>query len=122
MKKVTEEQGEQLNLIKQVFDDKKATINGRDYEFKKMTHSERLVVFAYTTEVQFLMGGGNFGFLASDDFKRIMSIIESHVTVNRSLLSKSPDHWDEHPEDYMMFVPMALAVIGYPFGAGNATS
>lgn len=108
-----------LGQIKAVFEDGVATINGRDYVFTKATHKKRLKVFSYFTGIKGMIEKQDFSFMGNDDFDAVMDIIENLVTFDNSLLSKRPQHWDEYPQDYMMFVTTALGVISYPFLQGG---
>lgn len=101
--------------LKAVYEDGYADINGRRYEFAKMRHEKRKSVFAYFTSIQAQMQVGNFSFLDTAEFNRVFKIICDHVTFDGSALSKLPDHWDDYPQDFMMFATAAMGVISYPF-------
>lgn len=105
--------------IKAVYDDGVATVNGRDYVFTKATHKKRLKVFSYFTGVREQISKQDFSFMGDDDYERIEGIISDLVTVDGSLLSKKPNHWNEYPQDYMVFITTALMVISYPFLQGE---
>lgn len=109
-------------MIKAVYNDGEAEINGRAYQFVKMTHKNRRKVFAFYTRIQRLMQIQDFSFLDWPDFEPVEMAINNAVTFEGSLISKLPTHWDEHPEDYIMFITTALPVISYPFLAGNGTA
>lgn len=106
---------EAMAQLKAVHDDGYADINGRRYEFAKMRHGNRTSVFAYYTSIQGHMNARNFSFLDTPDFKRVFKIICEHVTFDGSVLSKLPDHWDDYPQDFVMFAASAMGVISYPF-------
>jgi len=109
---------EALLQIKAVYDDGKATINGRDYTFNKMMFGERRAVFAYTSSVQNRLSTGDFSFLDEPKFKHIEDIINRNVTLDGMTLSKK-NPFEEHVEDYVMFISTALGVISYPFLNGD---
>jgi len=106
---------EALDQLKQVFDDGVATINERDYSFTVMTHSERVKVFSYFSAIQSMIQHGNFEFLDDAKYKEVEKTISGRVTFDGMQLSKLPKHFEEYPEDYLMFVTTALGVISYPF-------
>ena len=63
--------------------------------------------------------------LDTAEFNRVFKIICDHVTFDGSSLSKLPDHWDDYPQDFMMFTTAAMGVMSYPFlpeSAGGSTS
>lgn len=107
-----------LEQIKKVYEDGVATINGRDYEFKVMTFSERRAVFAYTSSINHLLQKGDYSFLNSDEFKKIEKIINRCVSFENESLSKI-NIFDKFPEDYILFISTALNVICYPFLKGS---
>ena len=111
-------------MIKAIIDDDgKAEINGRTYQFVKMTHKKRRRVFAYYTHVKASVQVGDLWFLDSPEFETVEEAINEAVMFDGSLLSKiSEKHWDEYPEDYMTFFSTAMGVISYPFLSENATS
>lgn len=108
-------------MLKAVYDDGFAEINGTKYTFTKMTHKERRSVCAYYTTVSPLIQSQQYGFMDTPEFERVEKIIEGHVTIDGSALSKLPEHWDRNPGDYLMFITTALGVISYPFFAGGRT-
>ena len=117
----TEEQKESAkDLVRRVFEDGTAEINGRDYTFTKMRHKARRSVFAFYTTVANEVNSGSLGFLDSPRFEVIEGVINDHVLFDNELLSKRPDHWDQYPSDYVKFISIALAVISYPFTEGSA--
>jgi hypothetical protein len=109
-------------LIKECFKDQQATINERNYDFKKMNHFNRIEVFSFIGTLQRETNAGSMAFLATDDYRKAFKVIEDHVAVDGALLSKSPAHWNDFPEDYMTFVMLAFSVISYPFMKGSHTS
>lgn len=114
-----------MSQLKAVYDDGYAEINGRRYEFAKMRHEKRKAVFAYYTSIQAQMQVGSFAFMDTPQFNHVFKVICEHVTFNDSVLSKLPDHWDEYPQDFMMFTTAAMGVMSYPFlpeSAGGSTS
>lgn len=104
-----------LGMMKAVYDDGEAEINGRTYQFLKMKHKKRRKVFAFFSRIQGMIAANDFSFMDSPDFEPVEAVIEDAVMIDNSLLSKLEDHWDRHPEDYIMFVITALGAISYPF-------
>lgn len=113
---------QQAALIKQCHEDGSAEIGGNKYEFHKMAHKQRRTVFSYLTHIKPDLEREDFWFIDTPDFERVEAVINNSVTVNGTLLSKKDGHWDEHPEDYLRFITIALAVISYPFLKGGLTS
>lgn len=111
-------QKQALAQIKAVYDEGVATVNGRDYVFTKATHKKRLKVFSYFTGVREQMSKQDFSFMGDEGYDRIEEIVSELVTFEGSLLSKKPNHWNEYPQDYMIFMTTALGVISYPFLQG----
>lgn len=116
-----DQQAQAMSMIKAVYDDGEADINGRAYTFTKMVHKERRKVFAFFTKIQKDVNQGNLWFLESPEFQDVEAIIERRITFNGSALSKLPTHWDLYPEDYVVLIQTALGVISYPFLPVSAT-
>jgi len=108
-------------ILKAVYDDGFAEINGRKYVFNKTTHKKRLKVFAFFTSVQHLMSNGNFSFMDGEEFDSVVDVIGGVVSIDNELLIKKKFHWEEYPEDYLKFITTALGVISYPFLDVNGT-
>jgi len=114
-----------MNQLKAVYEDGYAEINGRRYEFAKMRHEKRKAVFAYFTSIQSQMQVNNFAFMDTPQFNHVFKIISEHVTFEGSVLTKLPDHWDDYPQDFMLFATSSMGVISYPFlpeSAGGSVS
>lgn len=108
-------------MIKAVYDDGVATINGRDYTFTKMVHKQRRKVFAFMTKVQDMMARGDMSFLDWEEFEKVEQVINNVVLFNGSALSKLDTHWESYAEDYVPFVTTAMGVISYPFLSASHT-
>lgn len=119
---MTPEQQAAHQMIKAVYEDKCAEINGREYRFTEMVHKERRSVFTYATSVQRKLESGDLSFMDSPEFERIEGIIEKRVTYNNSMLCRIDGHWDKYPEDYIPFITTAMSVISYPFMRGGPTA
>ena len=113
-------QEQALAKIKEVYEDGVATINGRDYVFTKATHKKRLKVFSYFTGVRDQISKEDFSFMGDDYYEKIEQTISEIVTYEGSLLCKKPNHWNEYPQDYMLFITTAMGVISYPFLKGES--
>lgn len=109
-------------MVKAVYEDGEAEINGRIYTFLGTTHINRRKVFAFSTSIQEEMQRGSFMFLESSEFAKVEKVINGIVTFEDNLLSKLPEHWEKYPEDYMKFITTAMGVISYPFLKGNLTA
>ena len=108
-----------LEMIKAVYEDQEAEINGRIYKFTKLTHPLRLQVFSFYSKLASQLQGGDMSFLTSNEFKPVSKLIEDRINFEGSSISKTKDHWEEYPEDYVLFVTTALSVISYPFLKGT---
>jgi hypothetical protein len=107
-----------LKMAKSIHADKCATINDRDYVIANINHIKRRKVFSYFTHVQSDLARADMWFLESKDWAEVEKTIMSVVTYNDESLSKRKDHWDEFPEDYILFIQTMLPVISYPFLKG----
>ena len=112
------ERDKALELAKAINDEKKATINGRDYAIYGVNHKKRRKVFSLFTHIQKDLENGDFSFLDSDEFEKVENVINSCVTYNGVALDKTPDHWDKFPEDYLIFIQTMFAAFSYPFLSG----
>lgn len=108
-----------LAMIKAVYEDGEATINGRSYVFNKVKHSKRKDVFSFYSRV----GSLGMQFLEDTGFAKVEKLMMGVVTYNGDILSVLGDnHWEEFPEDYLMFITTAMGVISYPFMKGQVIS
>lgn len=112
-----------IAMIRAVFEDGEAEINGNIYRFMAMTHKKRRKVFAFYTSVQDQVAVKNMSFIDSPEFEPVEAIINDSVTYMDSLLSRLGDqHWENHPADYITFIMTALPVISFPFFPADLTS
>ena len=111
------EQAEQAReMIKAIYDDGEAEINGRKYRFTSMVHKKRRKVFSYYSHVAPQLEANDFSFLDSPEFEAVEEVINNTVMYNDSLLSRLGDaHWEKYPGDYLTLMGIALSVISYPF-------
>lgn len=111
--------------VRGVYEDGEAEINGRIYKFHKMQHVERRKVFAFYTSVQAQLQVQNFAFLDTAAFAQVEDVMWKNVSFDGCAISRSRDHWEEYPEDYMTLVATAMGVMSYPFiraaGIGSAS-
>lgn len=107
-----------MAMIKEVHEDKCAEINGRRYEITNINHIKRRKVFAFYSHVQHDAAKGDFWFMESPEWRDVEKVIENAVTYKGDLLGKLSNHWDEYPEDYLLFVQTMLAALSYPFLKG----
>lgn len=118
----TQEQLQAHAMIKKIFEDSEAEINGNKYKLTSLTHKQRRKVFAFYTTVTSKVKGGDLSFLDSEEFEAIESIVNKSTTFEGSLLSVLGDaHWEANPNDYVVFISTVLPVISYPFMGANAT-
>lgn len=111
-------------MIKAVYDDQLATINGRDYTFLKCTHVKRLEVFAFMSEHAKDMEQGKLGFLSSPEWRKVEKTINSVVSYDGHTMNAPSmvDHWDNHPGDYIMWIQTCMGALCFPLQPGNVTS
>lgn len=112
-------QEQALAQIRAVYEDGTAIVNGREYTFTKATHKKRLKVFSYFTGVREMMSRQDFSFMGDESYDKIEQIVSELVTYEGTLLSKKTNHWNEFPQDYMVFMTTALGVVSYPFLQGE---
>ena len=118
-----DEQQKGLDMIKAVYVDKEATVNGRTYTILTLQHHDRLKVFSYFTTVKDQMEQGNLGFMGTLEWLAIDKLISSKLSFNGDILSKIPGHFDgEAAEDYVTLMSTMMAVFSYPFLKGSLTS
>ena len=103
-----------LDKIKEIYDDGVAEINGREYKFTKSTHKKRRKIFAFSSRVGGMAEVGDFSFLDWDEFDTIEKVICDMILFDNMQLSKLSMHWEQYPEDYLMLITTAMAVISYP--------
>ncbi len=114
-------QSQSLDTVRAVYEDKCMSINGRDYRLTICQFPEMREVFGYASKIQSSLENGDFSFMSTPEFSRVESILANRYTYEGVQISKLKDHWDKHPEDYLVFITMGMAAIGYPFmrGAGG---
>lgn len=111
-----------LAMVRAVFEDGEAEINGRVYTFNRMTHKQRRKVFAFYSRVAGAVQRQDFSFIDAPEFEPVEKVINDVVTFDGSLLSRLGDaHWEAHPDDYLTFLGTALPVISYPFFPASVT-
>jgi len=106
------------DMMKAVHEDKCAEINGREYHLTNLTHIKRRKVFSYFTHVQNDLQRGDLWFLESPEWTEVEKVISNCILFDGDLLSKRKDHWEEYPEDYMLFIQTMMGAISYPFLSG----
>lgn len=111
-----------VSQLKESFENGSLSINGREYEICKMTHGQRVKVFAYFTSIANDAMGGNFSFMDSDKFNEIEKVIYGLTKFNGDLLKVINKHFEDYAEDYIEFIVLAMGVISYPFLRGKITS
>jgi len=105
-------------MIKAVYEDGEAEINGRVYKLTKTTHKKRRKIFSFFTSIE----QGTFSFLETAEFEDVEKIISDIILFEGDLLSRLPDHWENYPEDYILFVSTMMGALSYPFLKGAVGS
>ncbi|MFB1942053.1 hypothetical protein [Salmonella enterica] len=118
-KELKEKQQKALAMIKAVYDDGFAEINGNRYDFAPMTHKKRRKVFAFFTGVASDLSRQSLEFLDSERFEDIERVMFDYVLYDGVQLSKQPEHFESFPGDYVMLVTTSLQVISLPFMGGS---
>lgn len=114
-----EKQNKALEMIKAVYKDGFAEINGNRYDFAAMTHKKRRKVFAFFTGIASELSRKSLEFLDTERFDEIERLMFDYLLFDGVQLSKQPDHFEEHPGDYVMLITTSLQVISLPFMAGS---
>lgn len=119
-----EQREKAMAQVKAAYEDSEAEINGRKYKFHKMTHVERRKVFAFYTSVQRQISTQDFSFLDTPQYANVEEVMWSNISFDGVTISKSRDHWEEFPEDYINLLSVAMGVMSYPFirAAGIASA
>jgi len=119
-----EQREKAVAMVRAVYEDGEAEINGRKYKFHKMTHVQRRKVFAFYTSIAPQLRADNMEFLDTPQYAAVEEVMWSNISFDGVALNKARDHWDEFPEDYVQLVATSLGVISYPFtrAAGIASA
>lgn len=119
-----EQREKAVAMVRAVYEDGEAEINGRKYRFHKMTHVERRKVFAFYTSIAAQLRDDNMAFLDTPQYAAVEEVMWSNISFDGVTLNKSRSHWEDYPEDYVQLVATALGVISYPFtrAAGIASA
>ena len=118
-KELKEKQQKAMAMIKAVYGDGFAEINGNRYDFAAMTHKKRRKVFAFFTGVASDLSRQSLEFLDTERFEEIERVMFDYVLYDGVQLSKQPEHFESFPGDYVMLVTTALQVISLPFMGGS---
>lgn len=119
-----EQREKAMAMVKAVYEDGEAEINGRKYKFHKMTHIERRKVFAFYTSVQRQLSSQDYSFLDTPQYAHVEEVMWSNISFDGMSINKARDHWEEFPEDYINLLSVAMGVMSYPFirAAGIASA
>ena len=115
LKELEEKREEILKQIEEWYQGSYFEINGRRYEISKLTHTFRVEVVAFYSQIEASIAVGNYGFLINPDFQKLIKKIEEKVLFDGMQISKRKNHWEEYPEDYLDFIALSMKVISYPF-------
>ena len=118
-KELKEKQRKALEMIKAVYKDGFAEINGNRYDFAAMTHKKRRKVFAFFTGIASELSRQSLEFLDSERFEEIERLMFDYVLFDGVQLSKQQEHFESFPGDYVMLITTALQVISLPFMGGS---
>jgi hypothetical protein len=119
-----EQREKAMAMVRAVYEDGEAEVNGRKYKFHKMTHVERRKVFAFHTSVQRQMSSQDFSFLDTPQYAAVEEVMWANISFDGVTINKARDHWEEFPEDYINLLSVAMGVMSYPFirAAGIASA
>jgi hypothetical protein len=107
-------------LLKLVYENKYAVINGRKYKISTFTHKKRLKVFAYFTSVNVLIESHNYSFMDSDKFDEIETLIFENTTFENCKLTAK--HFEKYEFDHVKYIVNMLGGISYPCFADCPTN
>jgi len=110
------ESPEGLQKYKDIYDSKELVINGRSYRLTKTTHAKRLKVFSFSTALE----REGVSFFNDPMFVEVEGIINNIVLYDGELISKRKEHWDDYPEDYVIYITHMVVALSYPFLKGLA--
>lgn len=110
-----------IEMIRAVYLDSVAEINGRKYKFQSMSHTERRKVFGFYTSIQRNISNQDFSFLDTPQYANVEEVMWSNITFNGVAINKLRNHWEEYPEDYINLLSVAMGVMSYPFIRAAAT-
>lgn len=104
-------------VIAQCVADQEFTIADRTYKMLRVPYRNALKVIGAAQQIE--RGTIVIGDAGWVEMEKELS---RHFMLDNSIISKLPDHFQEHPEDYMTFITYAIGMITYPFMKGIATS
>lgn len=107
------------DLVVDIAKEGKMTLNGCEYVLTNATHKSRLAVFAFFTKIMPYLAEANFDFINLPDWEKVNGILETLWVVDGFSISKLPNHWDEHPENWAKFVQLGMQVVAYPLLQGT---
>jgi hypothetical protein len=90
-------------------------VGENEYKISKLSHQFRLEVVAIYSQIESNIMTGNYGFLMNKEFKDVMKKVDEKILFENSQISKLPNHFEEHAEDYLDYVAISMKVISYPF-------
>jgi 6-pyruvoyl-tetrahydropterin synthase len=105
---------EALDLLEKMHTEGVFTINDRDYKLSKLSHQFRIEVVAVYSKIEAKMTMLDYSFLVEQNFKNIMKKIDEKILFDNSQISKLPNHFEDHPEDYFDYVATSMKLISYP--------
>ena len=112
---------EKPNKIKEIYEDGFMEINGSRYDIGKINHKTRLKIFAFSSKNMYDLQTGNFGFMGTDEWEKMESLILQNIIFNGSSLSKIGNHFDkdDYTGDYLLLIGTCLQVFSHPFMKGT---
>lgn len=90
-------------------------VNGNEYKLSKLSHQFRLEVLSLYSQIEANITMGNYGFITDQKFKDLMKKVDDRILFDGSQISKIPNHFETHAEDYLDYVALSLKLISYPF-------
>lgn len=83
------------------------------FKFYDFTHTERITIYAFYSQIESALMLGNFGFLEDPKFKTAFALIEKNTTFEDMAINKIPDFWEKNAEYYLDFVSISFKAISY---------
>lgn len=109
------EKDDALKMIKEVYEESEATINGRAYKLLKMKHQQRKKIFGFFSSIQKQIKEENYAFFGFNEWDMIEEIINNHVTFDGDIIGKKEDHFDQYPSDYLIYAITMMGAMSFPF-------
>lgn len=103
--------------IKEFYENRECVINDRSYRMHDVSNKKALKIIGLSQQI-----GEGKAEIGSDIWNDLEEKITTCFSFEQQILSKIPDHFENHKQDYFMFMGYAMAMIAYPFTPGSPTA